>query len=809
MEIGNHFFESPDKGFGGGAEKKVDVEQKIKERRNDINEVLAPVPSQIRNNAEEYAMYRDRINEAKKRLLDEGINLDEFTRKGVQVGTKEGNEIYGKRKGELRGVIGKVVRGEVLTEDEQRIIETIKIKKEEPLVEEKPKEEEKQQITDVVEKPWERAIKIFENIKDPAERRKQRYDWIARHLEDMEVPYSVMNEQSEKLNQDVTVPLKEKKKETTVKKDDIPSGSKEKIIGGAVKKDKTFETTKDKKEEKKVEVFTKEEEDLIIKECYDLVFVRMKNGTDDVKKSLFDISGVIASTLGRGKDPVISDELTKKIENLGIESWVNMRNVVSQWDRFKEVKEIDASTLNLNMFMYPSSEAFFAHSKGIIPIEDANGKFIETKEVDLEKEISMAMRAIRNHFANELKDDFGNPALVEYWRLVGDQSERTKLYKLLNLNKYVGETAYALLLSYQMLTDSSAEDFMSMMVDQVDTRVKKYKISEERDSFVRMLIQEDLANGKKPFTLAPPEEHFRKREETKSRLASLIPAHLIPTGLTGDGAVHLERGDWLKWRVDVNFYSRNDLDNAKIEYNKVKQSGVPVSDSELLELKNKIKPATDPGTRMDMMRSALTVLNLTKEIATDASDLTKYESLKGRLYAHMTGSFGDAKWLGDKGMVPKDFTFNEVENGRIIPPVAMPINEWISRTMMGVGKAFLYTHSMVDDECSKPWDMKSFAINAEQLFRNEIQSTKATFVGQQKEKMREHQKDMLKFIDKLWNYSYDLIDILNNKRKSPSDFPMWYQRRVSASQAVIEVAKKAYADIGEWDKRKRESKLKD
>jgi len=772
METGFKF--SPDfmadKGFGGGVEKRDEEIQRRKQNLEDINTALAKVSPEARKD-NKYQEYREGVDEAKKRLMGNGIDLDAYAKKDLQTGPHEENKIYGKRKGELRVIVEKMLKGEELRDEEREIAAKTGIDREDLPIDGEKLEEIKTEPK-VFENKWEEDLALLERF-NPKMREELRAEWIKKNWNNADIPFNVREEQLNKVSQPA---------ESTEKKEDK-------------------QATIEKKDNKKAEEFTKEEEDLIIKECYDLVFVKIKNSTEDVKKSLFDISGVIASTLGRGKDPVISKELTKKIESLGIESWVNMRNVVEQWKRFKDIKEIDASTLTLDMFMFPASEAFFAHSKCPVPFEDANGKFTVVKEVDLQKEISKSMKAIRHHFASELKDDFGNPALVEYWKLVGDQAERARLYKGLKINKYVGEAAYSLLLSYQMLTDTSAEDFMSMMVDQADTRVKKYKISEERDPFVRMMIQKDLANGGKPFTLASGGEFFTKRTETAERLAELIPAKLIPTGLTGEGADHLEKGDWLKWRVDTNFYSASDLDEAKINYSKARQPGSTVSEIELQKLKDKIKPATDPGTRMNMMRSALTVLNLMKEIATDSSSLGQFESLKGRLYAHMTGSFGDAKWLGDNGMIPADFAFKE--NG---VSSEMPLNEWISRTMMGMGKTFLYTHTIVDHKCTKPWDMGVLAENAEQFFRNEIQSTKGTFIGQQKEKWEEHRKEMLNFIDKMWDYSFELIRSVRSGR-GPAHYPAWYKQGVTVPQPVIEVAQKAYEHIGDWEKRKEESRL--
>ncbi|HSV94570.1 MAG TPA: hypothetical protein VLH94_01130 [Spirochaetia bacterium] len=770
----------PERGFELVQDQERSGESKVDKIRreqtaSDLNLVLAEVSKETRNNSSRNDEYRQSLREAKGRLEEQGIRPDDYLRKDLEINGAEDLKELGRRKAVLRDVVSKMSNGENLNEGETEIANLINLREEDLELVEESVEEEMEDGGEVenlekTNEPWSLELEDIDKIPNVAFRNDRRTDWVKRNWRNNNIPFDVREKQMEKIYQK-SVNTGEVKNETAEKKD----------------------------EGKKAEVFTEEEEYRIIQECYNLVFERGKNNPDEVKNAILSSSGIIAVDLGRGKDPVISNALVERINKLGIENWANMRNVFAHWAQFKDTEEIKESTLTPGLFISEDAEAFFANKQCELPAKlDAGGRLINGEgglvTVDLGVEISRAMRELRKHFAEGLLDDRGRPQLVEYWGLVGDLGEKAKLYKSLNLNKYVAETAFALLTSYQMLTDTSAEDFLAMMVNQAKTRVRKYKISEERDPFVRMLIQEDLSNGIKPFTRCSGDELFEKREETERRMAALVSNQLIPTGLSGEGERRLERGDWLKWRVNENLFSSNQLATAKITRDT-----------------DNIKPATDQATRLVMMKSALTVLNTMKEIVDPSTDIAKLESLKGKLYRHMTGSFGDAYWLGSNATVPASFAFSNVrqERGRIVVEEAhdMPIQEWISRCMMGVDKAFLYTHSFVDSENPKPVEMKVFAEMAEQLFKNEVQSTKPTFFGMHSEKYREHRKEMLNFIDRLWNQSYDLIDKIN-RNANPSSYPVWYQQGVSVFDSIKEIAKKADGQIGDWDRRKRHSNLK-
>lgn len=554
--------------------------------------------------------------------------------------------------------------------------------------------------------------------------------------------------------------------------------------GGETRHSEEPNRTRDNETKEAVESdFTLEEERLVIQNCLDQVFIFGRSNSYEITKALLGKEGFIATRLRNGKETPLSRSLMEKIDRLGLDNWIGMKNTVGHWISLRDVEEVKTGTLSTALFMDPKTEYFFANNKCMLPYEDENGN-PTLKEVDLGSEISLAMKKIREHFESGVNAE-GKPILVEYWRLIPDLDAKGDLYKELGLNKYIGETAFALLLSYQMLTDTSAEDFFIMMVNQAKGRTRKYKINEGRDPYVRMMIQEDMARGEVPFTALKGDEFLVKRKETEDRIAMLIPAQLIPTGLSGDGEAHLRTGDWLRWRVNTDLFSRNSLDTAKVR-----------------KEMDKLRPATDQGTRLDMMRSALTALTLMKEIQDPAADITKLNSIVGKLYSHMTGSFGDAYWLGPNMTVPADFSFKD-ERGNLHD---MPLGEWVSRTMMGVDEAFMYTHSVVDHMNPKPWDMWQFSTNAEQIFRNEVQSGKASLVGMDKTKFREHRREMLGFIDRLWNYSWDLIDKINGKAR-PDKYPKWYQQGVSPQEGVIEAAAKSKGSLGLWTRKKQSLRL--
>lgn len=529
--------------------------------------------------------------------------------------------------------------------------------------------------------------------------------------------------------------------------------------------------------------FSLDEERQIIQNCLDQVFIQGRSNVYEVIKGLLGKEGYIAVKLKHGKEVPLSDELNKMIDSLGLDNWIAMKNLVGHWADFKGMEEIKPSSLTSRLFMDEYTEQFFAHAKCVLPYKNKETGKPELRPVDLGEEISKAMKKMREYFEGSV-DVGGNPVPEdqqkpkEYWIYIGaDLAQKEQLYTDLGLNRYVAETAFSILLSYQMLTDTSSDDYLSMMVQQARSRIKKYGISEDRDAFVRMLVQSDMAEGKRPFTSYSGEELKQKKKEMENRLAKLIPNQMIPTGLSGEGMAHLKQGDWLKWRVDENLYTRTKMEIAKAKG-------------------EEIIPATDQGTRLTMMQSALDVLTLIKEIQSPESDISKLAGLTSKLYRHVKANLGDAHWLIDEDgvlKVPADIS-PLAENGQKRP---MELREWVSRTMLSVDEMFLYTHSIVDHKNGKPLEMGALAENAEKLFTIEVQSEKGSFVGMSEIMKREHRNELVKFVDRLWRNCYDLTDKINRDAR-PEKYPVWYRQGTSASSAIAEVAKKARISIGNW-----------
>ncbi len=747
---------SPDTGAGGGDGSKEDEVSKKNQKIVDLNIVLAKVPHEVRENTDKYVEYRKNVDEARERLKEEGIDVDAYTKKDLQIGTEEGNKVYGQRKGELRAIVEKVAKGEDLSEEEKKILEAVNIKQE------NLQNIERQEAPKEINNPWDRAISIIEMQKDPAVRRSMRVTWVQKHLDDIEIPYYVIQEQSEKIYNDPGV----------VKNED------------------------DKKKDRD---FTEEEELAIIQNCLDQVFVEGKRSLYEIKKALLGGEGFIAVNLKHGEEVPLDNELLEKIAALGLDHWARVRDTVGRWAELKNTEEIKPSTLSSGMFLDQGSEKALANGRCYLPYKNEETGKMELREVDLGTEISKAMKIMREWFEGSINEngestDPDRRIPREYWYLVGaDLATKEEFYSKLKLNRYIGEAAFSLMLSYQMLTDTSTEDFMLMMVQQAKSRPNKYKINEERDPFCRMLVQEDMVKGEKPFTLFSGEEWKRRKAILENRLAKMLPSQLIPTGLSlgerdqslgmSEGEIHLRAGDWLKWRANENMFTRAQYEGAS---------------------KEDKKPATDQDTRLAMMQSALVVLMLIKEVQNPNSDIDKYNEMTGRLYSHVNASFRDAGWLIIKGVdtfVPADFSpLNE--NGE---KEDMELREWVSRTMLTCGEMFMYTHSIADHKNPKPLDMWSFSQNAERILMFEPQSEKGSFIGMSERKRIPHRQEFIAYVDKLWDNCWEVIDAVNGKRK-PDQYPKWILSGVSARQNVEDAAKKSSGSLSLWNRTKRNIK---
>lgn len=110
--------------LSAGAERKVD-EYHV---GDDLDLVLATVSREDRSDTTKYLEHKQKVNEANNRLKEHGVDVDSFTKQGIQVGTEEGNKVLGQRKARLREVVVKIKEGEDLNEEEQEIIRLVNLK---------------------------------------------------------------------------------------------------------------------------------------------------------------------------------------------------------------------------------------------------------------------------------------------------------------------------------------------------------------------------------------------------------------------------------------------------------------------------------------------------------------------------------------------------------------------------------------------------------------------------------------------------------------------------------------------------------
>ena len=647
---------------------KVDEAEVLRRKQiaEDLDFTLQEVPKEILKDTTKNIEYREKLSEAKMRLKDEGVDVDAFLRKDLVIKSKEDLDILGKRKKDLKETVRAMKEGEILTEDQQKIVELTGIKSEDLSKTAEPAvvvTTESATPTVVVEQrepgeeqPWERSLAIIESRNDPAIRKEMRLKWVQEHLEDRTIPFAVINEQSEKLDTDSAAIVASQKRERT---------------------EQNEEAAREAAENKETK-FTSEEEAKIILECFNLVFTDPQKRESDILRSLVDSEGFIKLKLRPGEDIHLSKELLEKIKKLDLGSWIDMRDTVGFWDTFKGQDEIVPNKITKDLFMNDSTEEYFAIGKSLIPEVDPITGRVELIPMDMGKEVGAAMKTLRTYFEG-----------VEYWGLIGaDLKQKEQLYTNLNLNRYVGEAAFSLLLSYQMLTDTSSDDYMSMMVQQDKARTKKYTKAAAGDANVRRLVQDELKNGSRIF-----KDPLKKAEDSAvmtEKLRKLLPNQLIPTGLSNGGMEALMAGHWPTWRYN-NLYTAAEI-------------GIDRAAGRTA------RAANDNDSRLLMMRSALDILLAMKAVVDPKSEIKDLADLTSKFYALVNGSVRDANGLvkdpvTGAEMVPAEMCFPDA-NGVLRP---MTPTDWVSRNMLSVSETFLYTHSAVDHLNLKPWDMFTFA----------------------------------------------------------------------------------------------------
>lgn len=533
--------------------------------------------------------------------------------------------------------------------------------------------------------------------------------------------------------------------------------------------------------------FTLEEEAMIVKKCFDSIFIDGINNPTQIYNSFFGEVGFLQTELHRSKEisRATAVKIRELVDGLGLGGWVNVKNTVGAWNSLANTEEVTPNTFKYDLFLEDEVEDFFARdhksSDGLrkikLPEIGLDGK-LELKEIEMESAVSDAMKRLRGFFEGSWKPDLDDPTKKgvyiknkenwkgqEYWGYVGAElALKADLYKSLGINKYVGEAAFSMMLSHNMLTDTSSLDIFLYQVDNSAKRRKSYGVSEERDPFVREKYQEELALGHdKP-----------KNEVVENWLAQNMPRHMIPTGLTGDGRTMLmgsefikgkgysksnKPGHWLKWRVEDDMYSSSQrvTDMAK---------GLPS------------RPATDPTARKEMMMNALKILTVIKEASKPDSDVDKIEDLKSKVLKWTKADLKDFGWSTQIGegptkrvIVNREFCLED-NSGNV---VEMDAEDLSSRILKATSEMFLFTHSMADRENPKPWELHVLASKAAELVRYDPQSGNGTYIGLSNnlENNNNERNSYTRYVDKLWNSCVELV-----KSSTP---PSWYQTGIPYS----------------------------
>lgn len=147
----------------GETESEGEVENQNRKEKitQNLEFVLGKVPALARSNPTEHSKYMEKIEIAKKELLVEDINVDEYiwaVEPGIE--PQERNKLLGQHKAELREMVRKMRSGENLTDEENEIAQTVNIKAEDlvegteeerkgeknPIVETSVQDEEKKKL---------------------------------------------------------------------------------------------------------------------------------------------------------------------------------------------------------------------------------------------------------------------------------------------------------------------------------------------------------------------------------------------------------------------------------------------------------------------------------------------------------------------------------------------------------------------------------------------------------------------------------------------------------------------------------------
>jgi hypothetical protein len=535
--------------------------------------------------------------------------------------------------------------------------------------------------------------------------------------------------------------------------------------------------------------FTPEEEAKLVQYCLDVVFDRgdKTNSTfynrDSLIRSILGMNGWLDRELGKNFQEIelLKEKAIEIVDNLGVENWMAVRENVSNWNNLANTADVTSGVLREGLFLPDSVEKFFAQdldkpdSKRMIriPTETASGRIL-TVEVDGQEEISKAMKRMYEYFSGKWIPDPANPrnngivgdhGKKEYWSLLGiDNVSRLKLFEEIGVNKYIGEAAFSIMLSHNILTETSSNDIFLMMVNSAKKRPGNYGVNEARDAFVRMKVQEELAAGR----------GMPSKETLESWVAQNMPRHFIPTGLSDGGKEKLVSGNWLKWRVEENMLSRK---------------------------------KTTPDARLTMMRDALDVLTALKDAVKPEATVKNLEDIMGKILKWARADLDAVGWTspdpagGSGKIVDKEFCM-ENSSGTSAP---MESFDWAGRMMLTLAKTFIYTHSVLDAENQKPSDLNNLAELAGDLLSLKFQSGKGAIIGLSLDprKKSEEKREFVNFVDKIFDNCAAVAESV--VPFSGAKIPDWFDRR-RFSTDFRKMLSGQYAKRGAWNRVKSQIK---
>ncbi|EKD53293.1 MAG: hypothetical protein ACD_61C00079G0003 [uncultured bacterium] len=586
------------------------------------------------------------------------------------------------------------------------------------------------------------------------------------------------------------------------------------------------------------------QEDLIRTYCLEGVFDRGANGEKAITQGLFGETGYLFTELGIPQDKLslVRERVNEIAKELGLDNFISIRNVVTEWNGLNKLEDITSSGLRSGLFVPKYTEDWFEGDY------DKQGNrqgerwvtLPEIGRVNMQVEVSKAMLALKNFFDSN-----------DYWEgYVGvAQEKKNQLYESLGINKYIGEVAFGMAMSNLIFTDTkgtSLDPFL-LMIHGESKRRKMREVDIDREKTVQAFFQYRMATtGKKP-----------SMDEVEVWLSEHYPSHLIPTGLSGGGLRALERGEWLQWRVQENLYSgaqrsievtfetnrekwiqtaergfavdgvnvrwteaelmaiygrkqelarmgaraRLQRDNERAEIMRTgsaverQRAEVEITEEKQLDKEWKaltknvtelggVKIATDIETRILEMKTALDLLIALKEVMTPGADLDKIAKFKSKCIVHWKTSMS-AAGIVSGGMIPEEFS--------LIPGQRQSVDEWVGSVTVTACEAYLHENSVANFLNPNPLSMDVLSEKAELLMSTNVQTPEINryiWTGKDSEKtepLLRNKRNYISYVDKLWKSCFDVIDKVS-RDLNPKDYPWWWSAGVRASAKIRELA---------------------